>query len=311
MYKYLFGPIPSRRLGMSLGVDLVPHKVCSLDCVYCEVGKTTELTLARKEYVNVEKIKDEITHYFKNNKNPDYITFSGFGEPTLNVSIDKIIRFIKQNIPTVPVALITNGTLFFEKEVRDSIKNVDLLLPSLDAVTEDVFQRINRPHNKLSSDKYIQGLTDLRKDFKGKIWLEIFILPGYNDTIDELLKLKNEIIEIHPDLVQINTLDRPGTMHNLRGATKVELQQIIDLWNLDNVEVIAKFTDNNEITSFRTEPETVIFETISRRPCTLDDLSKILGLQPNKIMKHISDLEKQGKIETITSSRGVFYRRMN
>ncbi len=117
MYEYIFGPVPSRRLGMSLGVDLVPKKVCSLDCVYCEVGETTKLTLVRKEYINTEKIKEEITNYFTNNADPDYITFSGFGEPTLNIGIAEIIEFIKQNKPAIPIALITNGTMFFDKNV--------------------------------------------------------------------------------------------------------------------------------------------------------------------------------------------------
>ncbi len=309
MYKYLFGPIPSRRLGMSLGVDLVPHKVCSLDCVYCEVGKTTELTLTRKEYVNTEEIKDEITHYFKNNTNPDYITFSGFGEPTLNSGIDEIIQFIKQNIPTVPVALITNGTLFFEKSVRDSIKKVDLILPSLDAATEDVFQKINRPYNELSIDKYIQGLIDFRKEFEGEIWLEIFILPGYNDSKSELLELKKAILKIKPDSIQLNTLDRPGTIHKLRGATREKLQQIVAFWGLNNVEIIAKYPENKTIKSSRTNAETTIIETISRRPCTLDDLAKILGMYPNDVSKYLDVLDADGKIETLEQARGIFYQK--
>ncbi len=113
MYKYLFGPVPSRRLGMSLGVDLVPKKVCSLDCVYCEVGKTTKLTLERREYIKFNKVKEELTHYFRNNPDPDYITFSGSGEPTLNIFIGEVLQFIKQIKPNIPIAVLTNGTLFY------------------------------------------------------------------------------------------------------------------------------------------------------------------------------------------------------
>ena len=309
MYKYLFGPVPSRRLGMSLGVDLVPKKVCSLDCVYCEVGKTTKLTIDRKEYVKFDKIKEELAHYFKNNPDPDYITFSGSGEPTLNVFIGEILQFIKQNKPNIPVAVLTNGTLLSDKKVREAILNADVVLPSLDAATEDVFNKINRPAKDLSINKYIQGLIDFRKEFKGKIWLEIFILPDYNDNENELAELKKVILRIKPDSVQLNTLDRPGTVSNLRGATKQELQKVSDYWNLDNVEIICSSQKRREIESFRSDIETAILETIARRPCTLDDLTKILGLHVNEINKYLDVLESEEKIKTVEQERGIFYQK--
>lgn len=307
MYKYLFGPVPSRRLGMSLGVDLVPKKVCSLDCVYCEVGKTTKLTLDRKEYIKTEKIKEEIIHYFDTNPDPDYITFSGSGEPTLNVGIDEIIQFIKQHKPKIPIALLTNGTLFFYKVVRNAIKNADVILPSLDAASEKVFQKINRPHKNLSIGNYIQGLIDLRKEFKGKIWLEIFILPGYNDNKDELLELKKAILKINPDIIQLNTLDRPGTVPNLRSATREELQRVIDLWNLNNLNIIAASPKRKSVQSYRRDIETAIIETITRRPCTLDDLTEILGMHVNEINKYLDVLDAENRIETVQQERGTFY----
>ena len=133
MYKYLFGPVPSRRLGMSLGVDLVPKKVCSLDCVYCEVGHTTKLTTERKEYIPYDKVTSELEHYFANNPNPDYITFSGAGEPTLNSRIGDVLQFIKQIKPDIPLAVLTNGTLLSDKNVRDELMDANVVLPSLDA----------------------------------------------------------------------------------------------------------------------------------------------------------------------------------
>ncbi|MBN1463434.1 MAG: radical SAM protein [Paludibacteraceae bacterium] len=309
MYKYLFGPVPSRRLGMSLGVDFVPKKVCSLDCVYCEVGKTTKLTLDRKEYVPFEKIKEELTHYFTNNPNPDYITFSGSGEPTLNMFIGEILQFIKQNKPNIPVAVLTNGTLFYDKSVRAAMLDADVVLPSLDAATEAVFKKINRPAKDLIFDKYIQGLIDFRKEFKGKIWLEIFILPNYNDTENELTELKNMILKIKPDSVQLNTLDRPGTVSNLQGASRDELQRIVHFLNLDNVEIIAASPERKNVQSYRTDKETAIIETIARRPCTLNDLTKILGMHVNEINKYLDVLEADKIIETVTQERGVFYQK--
>jgi wyosine [tRNA(Phe)-imidazoG37] synthetase (radical SAM superfamily) len=307
MYKYLFGPVPSRRLGMSLGIDLVPKKVCSLDCVYCEVGKTTKLTLDRKEYIRFDKIKKELTDYFNNNPDPDYITFSGSGEPTLNSQIGNTLQFIKQLKPAIPVAVLTNGTLLFDKTVRDALKDADVVLPSLDAASEDVFQKINRPQNKLTIKNYIDGLIAFRNEFKGNIWLEIFILPGYNDHDEELTELKKAILKIRPDSIQINTLDRPGTVSNLRGSTKIELQRILDFWNLPNVVIIASSPQRKNIQSYRKDAETAIMETISRRPCTLDDLSELLGMHINEINKYLDVLDTENKIESVRQERGLFY----
>jgi len=307
MYKFLFGPVPSRRLGMSLGVDLVPKKVCSLDCVYCEVGKTTKLTVERKEYITFEKIKEELTHYFCNNPEPDYITFSGSGEPTLNSHIGEVLRFIKQNKPEIPVAVLTNGTLLNDKKLRDEIKSADVVLPSLDAATDAVFQKINRPSPTLSIDVCIQGLIDFRKEFEGKIWLEIFILPGYNDCENELKELKKAILKIQPDAIQLNTLDRPGTVSNLRSATREELQKVIDFWQIENVEIIAASQQRKTQQSYRTDMEATIIDTIARRPCTLDDLVKILGIHTNEINKYLGVLEAENTIATIKQERGVFY----
>ncbi len=309
MYKYLFGPVPSRRLGMSLGVDLIPKKVCSLDCVYCEVGKTTKLTLERKEYVKFDKIKEELIHYFNNNPDPDYITFSGSGEPTLNIFIGEIIQFIKQKKPDIPIAVLTNGTLFYNKNIRKELLNADVILPSLDAATEDVFKKINRPIKDLNFNEYIKGLIDFRKEFKGKIWLEIFILPGYNDDENELTELKNMILKIKPDSVQLNTLDRPGTLPNLVSATKQELEKIVNFFNLDNVEIIAISQKRKNLQSYRNDKESAIIETIERRPCTLEDLSEILGLHINEINKYLDVLESDNKIEAIRQDRGIFYQK--
>jgi len=307
MYNYLFGPVPSRRLGMSLGVDLVPKKVCSLDCVYCEVGKTTKLTIEKKEYILFEKIKEELLSYFKNNPNPDYITFSGSGEPTLNCKIGNVLKFIKQKKPNIPVAVLTNGTMLFDKNVRNALIDADVILPSLDAATQEVFEKINRPSKGLTIDKYINGIIDFKKMFKGKLWLEIFILPGYNDSESELVELKKVIQKINPNSIQLNTLDRPGTVSNLKGATKKELQDIIDFWQLANVQIISSAPERKNIQSYRTDIETAILETIIRRPCTLDDLIKILGIHVNEINKYLDVLDAENKIESVEQKRGVFY----
>ena len=189
-YNTLFGPVPSRRLGISLGIDLVPMKTCTLNCIYCECGKTSHLTLERKEYVSFEAVKKELTHYLAHHARPNYITFSGSGEPTLNSKIGDVIRFLKDRVPDVPVAVLTNSTLFSRKQVRSDIKHAVVVIPSLDAVTEKIFNKINRPSPRLHVDTIIDGLIRFRKEYSGKIWLEVFIIPGMNDTTAELNALK-------------------------------------------------------------------------------------------------------------------------
>lgn len=311
MYKYLFGPVPSRRLGMSLGVDLVPHKVCSLDCIYCECGATTKLTIDRKEYILYKKVIDELEHYFANNPDPDYITFSGSGEPTLNSRIGDVLDFIKAKRPDVPVAVLTNGTLFSQKQVRTEILKADLILPSLDAATCNTFKKINRPSSNLKLDEYIKGLVDFRTEFKGQIWLEALIIPGMNDQIEDLSVLKEAFLKIKADRIQLNTLDRPGAISNIRSATHEELNQIVSFLKPLKAEIIASSAQRKEVDSYRTDIESTILETIFRRPCTLEDLNNILGIHINELNKYLDVLEGEEKIKTIRQDRGLFYQTKN
>lgn len=307
MYNHLFGPVPSRRLGMSLGVDLIPHKICSLNCVYCECGRTSKLTLERKEYVPVKDVFSELKDFFNNNPDPEYITFSGAGEPTLHSQIGEVLGFLKELRPQIPLAVLTNGSLLSDAEVREELMQADLVLPSLDAATDAAFRKINRPVRNLSVAQYIRGLIDFRKAFKGKIWLEILILPGYNDDRQNIDALKEAVLQIKPDRIQLNTLDRPGTVEDLRAASGEELQEIINYWKIENVEIIAPPQDRQDVKSYRTDVESAIVETLSRRPCTLTDLEKILGLHINEINKYLGVLEETGVIETNKQERGSFY----
>ncbi len=307
MYKHLFGPVPSRRLGMSLGVDLIPHKICSLNCVYCECGGTTSHTLDRKEYVPVEEIYQELTDFFENHPDPEYITFSGAGEPTLHSHIGEVITFIKRLKPGLPVAVLTNGTLFHYPEVREELMQADLVLPSLDAATQNAFQKINRPVRSFSVDLYVKGLMDFCREFTGEIWMEVLILPDYNDDSENLSAIRKVLQKINPTRIQLNTLDRPGTVKGLRAATNAELVAIANDWDLEHVEIIAPPKERKTKKSYRTDLESVILETISRRPCTLRDLEKILGMHVNEINKYLGTLEESGKIETVEQDRGTFY----
>lgn len=307
MYKHLFGPVPSRRLGISLGVDLVPHKVCTLNCIYCECGSTTRLTLDRAEYVPLSEVMDELTDYFEKNPDPDFITFSGAGEPSLHSGIGQILKFIKKLKPGIRVALITNGTLFSDPLVRKELQDVDVVLPSLDAATDAAFRKINRPRNELHLDEYINGLTRFKQESRGEFWLEVLILPGYNDDKDNISALRKAIQKIDPDRVQLNTLDRPGVLEGLRAASREELEAIAQALNLPDAEIVVPALKREASVAFRRDVEAAILETISRRPCTLQDIQQILGIHINEINKYLTSLEKSGKIETNRQDRGVFY----
>ncbi|MDC7220799.1 MAG: radical SAM protein [Spirochaetales bacterium] len=304
MYKHLFGPVPSRRLGMSLGIDLVPCKTCSLDCIYCEVGATTNLTVERKEYVSFEEVKNELIHYFDTHKQaPDYITFSGSGEPTLNSRIGDIIDFIKEIKPEIKLAVLTNGTLLSNQNLRRELLGTHIVLPSLDAASNDIFKAINRQEKSLNVEQHIQGLVDFRKEYNGKIFLEVFILPGINDSTDHLKKLKEAIKRISPDKIQLNTLDRPGVVRDLRTASKSDLEKIAEKLDFPYREIIADVEKRKNVISYREDAESAIWETIARRPCTLDDLSKILGMHINEINKYLDCLQKDNKIEVVPQDR--------
>jgi len=307
MYKYLFGPVPSRRLGMSLGVDLVTHKICSLDCIYCECGRTTELTVERKEYVPHDVVIEELEDYFKQNPDPDYITFSGSGEPTLSARIGDVIAWIKEKKPEVAIAVLTNGTLLCHKEVRDALLPADLVMPSLDAALISSFQEINRPCAEINLDNYIKGIADFQKSYTGKLALEILILPGVNDSREDLAALKQACDTILPDVVQLNTLDRPGAVSDISAATPERLLEIQTFLGKDRVEIIAAVTQRKGTKAYRKDMESAILETIHRRPCTPEDLASILGTHINDINKYLSVLELEGTIESLRQERGIFY----
>jgi wyosine [tRNA(Phe)-imidazoG37] synthetase (radical SAM superfamily) len=307
MYKYIFGPVPSRRLGVSLGVDLVTHKTCSLDCVYCECGRTTNLTAERKEYVPADYVKQELKDYFQKNPKPDYVTFSGSGEPCLNTKIGEILDFIKSNFD-VKVCVLTNGTLLSDPLLRKELLNADLVMPSLDSADEKSFLRINRPDKKIKLDNYIKGLCDFKKEFKNKLDLEIFILPEFNDSENDILKLKKAVNMINPDLVLLNTLDRPGAIKGLRAASEAELMKIKKDLGFINTQIISKSIERKNIASYREDREEAVYGMIFRRPCTIDDLSQILGLHRNDIGKYLDVLVNQGKVEVEELERGIFYK---
>lgn len=227
--KHIYGPIRSRRLGFSLGISLTPRKVCSLDCVYCQLGKTTRRTIERKEYIKIEEILKEIKQWIKDNpeeiKKLNYITFSGFGEPTLNTKFGQLILEIKKTA-SVKVAVITNSTFISGALVRKELLNADLIVPSLDAIEQDIFEKVDLPAAGIKIESIIDGLIKLRKEYSGKIWLEVMFIKGINDDIGHIKKLKIAIDRINPDKIQINSPIRKTKEQKISSLEKEKLEEI-------------------------------------------------------------------------------------
>ncbi len=238
--KYLYGPVESRRLVLSLGITLTPYKTCSFDCVYCQLGKTTYQTKERKEYLKTEEILEELKSWLQNNpkeaKELNYITFSGSGEPTLHINIGQLITQIK-NITSVPVAVITNSSLLNTPSLRREILAADLILPSLDAVVPEVFAKIDRPCSEIKIEDVLAGLANLRREFRGKIWLEVMLVRGINDDLRYIKKLKEAVEKINPDKVQLNSPVRSTSESNVISVDKNKLKKIKEILG-DKCEVI-------------------------------------------------------------------------
>ncbi len=299
---YIFGPVPSRRLGRSLGIDLIPSKTCTYDCLYCQVGRTTQKTIERKSWISIDEIITELKG--KLSTKPDFITLSGSGEPTLNSDCGLLIEKIKQ-ITDVPVAVITNGSLLFMPEVRNSLKRADVVMPTLVAGDEETFKKIHRPTPEITFDKMLQGLIDFKKEFTGKYWLEVFIIAGLNDSDRQIDKIAACIEKIRPDKVQLNTITRPPS-ENVESVSKLRLAQIAKRI-YKNAEVIADFKSNDKTGDFNIKSNDVV-EMLKRRPCSADDIAAGLKISKIEVLKHIEELTKSGKIEAVRQNGNIYYK---
>jgi wyosine [tRNA(Phe)-imidazoG37] synthetase (radical SAM superfamily) len=304
-YRYLYGPVPSRRLGRSLGIDLVPHKICTYDCIYCQIGKTTDKTLVRKEYVPVKEILEEVRRFLKEETSSiDHLSLSGSGEPTLHSQIRSVIEGIK-TITSIPIAVITNGSLLYEEEVRQALLHADIVLPSLDAVSSEVFMRINRPRPGFSIEKVIEGMVEFRKVYKGKVWLEILFCKGVNDSKKELLEMKKVMDRIQPDRIHLNTVVRPPSERWVLPLDEAEMEKIKDFFG-EKAEIISEF-DRHPSSIPERDIREEILKILKRRPLSISDLSKGMGIPQNELDEYIEPLVQGGKIQTRIFGDSIYY----
>jgi wyosine [tRNA(Phe)-imidazoG37] synthetase (radical SAM superfamily) len=266
--------------------------------------------LQREEFFVTEEIIGELDSFLLGKPQLDYITFSGAGEPTLNSGLGQIVAYIKTRYPAYKLALLTNGVLFTDPKVRKEASGCDIVLPSLDAASQAVFEKINRPHSSLNLNDIIEGLIKFRQEYKGKIWLEVFLIPGINDSEAELGALRDAISRIKPDLVQLNSLDRPGTEAWVKPLSLAALKQVRSYFSGGlsmPVEVIAKVKYNTKGNRMDEEVINLLHNTLKRRPSTAEDLSAMLDIHINEVGKVLRQLNLEGRVQAKRESRGVFY----
>ncbi len=303
--KYLYGPVPSRRLGLSLGVDIVPFKVCTLDCIYCQLGKTSKKTLQRREYVPTKAVLTELSHRLAEGLEADFITISGSGEPTLNSQLGEIVAGIK-NLTEIPVAILTNGTLLYSQDVRADCAKADVVLPSLDAGDEPTFRKINRPHADISIEKLISGLSSFRDEFAGRIWLEVFLVEAVNTDAAAIAKISEAIKQIRPDKIHLNTAVRPTAEQTVKRVDSKKLNAIAAQLG-QRCEVVADFTPQRCAEHIVNKAQDVL-SVLKRRPCSLTDVCSGLGISRNEALKYITHFRQQGLVHSEQKGDVTFFK---
>lgn len=306
LYQHVYGPVPSKRLGRSLGVDLVPFKTCTYDCIYCQLGRTTDKTAEPKTYAPPEAICSELERKLSFGPPPDYISLAGSGEPTLNACIGDLIIKIK-GMTNIPVAVLTNGSLLWRDEVRAALMAADLVLPSLDAGDEEMFQYVNRPHRDISFEGMITGLGDFVRVYPGAVWLEVFLLAGVTAIPSEIKKIDSLLCKIRPDRVQLNTATRPPAEEFAYAVSEDQMESLKKLFS-ETVEIISRYGPDESHDLQTGQSMADILSLLRRRPCTLEGISSGLAMQPGEAVKHLDTLCRRGSVTVVHRHDGIFYK---
>jgi wyosine [tRNA(Phe)-imidazoG37] synthetase (radical SAM superfamily) len=291
--SYTYGPVPSRRLGLSLGVDIVPAKICTLDCTYCQVGRTTQKSLVRQDFIDIEAVLSELQEKLEAGLQADSITIGGSGEPTLNSRLGDLIDGIRR-VTNIPVAILTNGTLLYREDVRVECAKADVVCPTLDAADAAVFEAVHRPTPGITIEKLVSGLEQFRREFTGKIWLEVFLVAGVNTEARQIKKLQALIQRIRPDKVHLNTAVRPPAEPDVQ-AVPAEMMDAIARQIGGNCEVIgAPPAGRNGRHPKRAEAD--ILSVLKRRPCSVQDICTGLAMEREDVLRLVTHLQDLGVI---------------
>jgi wyosine [tRNA(Phe)-imidazoG37] synthetase (radical SAM superfamily) len=302
--RFVYGPVASRRLGFSLGVDIIPFKTCTLDCAYCQLGSTGRTTVRRGRWFPPEAILAQIKEAVDSGQRIDVITFSGSGEPTLCRELGRLIRAIKA-MTRIPVAVLTNGTLLVRPEVRRDLAAADIVVPSLDAVPAPLFRRVNRPHASLDNRRIIDGLARFREEFPGEIRLEIMLVKGVNDSPAAVAALKAAIARIRPDRIELNTVVRPPADRQAGALTPAALERIRTRLG-PKAEVVASFAKRKQAPASG-DLERALLVTSGRRPQTAADLAVALGRDRDEVRQALARLVARGRLRRRVHARRTYF----
>ena len=322
--KHLFGPVFSRRLGLSQGIDLLPPKTCNFNCIYCEINRAPQLSCERGEHVPTDIIIAEIDGLLEDEervRDLDVFTITASGEPTLHTGIGRIIRHLKEKTDK-PVAILTNGSQLHLKEVREDLSRADIVIPSLDAARPESFRKVNRPAEcSADLDTIIKGIARFSHEFTGEIWLEILLVENINDTIEDIAALKNAIERIRPTRVQLNTVARPPYESFAKPLTRKRMEEVkeeIEKGYAGHVDILAgsketEVTDKGKGRNGSSEKislesaEDEIIEMVLRRPCTVLDIAGTLNLETERASQILQNLANRGDlIATIHGGKKYF-----
>jgi len=305
---YIFGPVPSRRLGLSLGVDLLNCKSCDFNCVYCELGRTFKYVDKRQIFVKTQDVIEEVKGFLATGVKADYITFSGSGEPTLALNLGEAIQEVKK-LTSIPVALITNGSFFYDKKIREDAARADVVLPSLDAADEDTFIKINRPHRGFDFNKFLDGFIQFCNEYKGKIWIEVMLVKGINESDEHILKLKS-IFDglLNIEKIQLNTVVRCRAEEFAELVDDERLNKIKNLLG-PKAEIIGYF--KGEKIKTINNLKDAILSIIRLRPVTIQDLKSVLDVDEKEIENILESLQKNNHIKKEQFYGKEFYKGLN
>ena len=303
--QYVFGPVPSRRLGMSLGIDMAPYKTCTFDCIYCECGRTTvHETVRRRHFDSLSPVLDELSRIIKSGRRLDYVTLSGSGEPTLNVQCGEFIREVKKKTET-RVAVLTNGSLLTRDDVFNELLDADLVAPSLDAARQETFERVNRPVKGMLVQDIAEATAEFVKAFAGEVWLEVLLVEGLNDSQEDLAALSDAVTRIGPDRIQVGTVERPGTEDWARPVSDRKLEDFVTGFG-PRAAVIGPPKRDFGVSTGRDIAADVL-ALVSRRPCTLEDIQSAVSEKRPVIIGKLRELQQAGKITKYVHNDKSFY----
>ncbi len=293
--SYVYGPVPSRRLGSSLGISPIPKKACNYSCIYCQLGRTTRMTNTRKLYYPVEEILDEFDKTIKNGVEFDVVTIVGEGEPTLYLGLGELIWGIQQKTDK-PVAIITNGALFYDEQLRKELYRADIVLPTMDAYNEESFETINRPHGSITFDKVREGLRTFSKEYPGQLWIEIMLMEGINDDDEFLQKYVKELKNLNYDRLYINTPVRPPAESHVKALEHEKMQHAVEVLQGTSIELLVSQGFQSEIK----DDYEAILSIIKRHPMHQYEIEGFLNTRRNEDAEDVlSRLRETDTIEVI------------